>query len=157
MRSRVTLAMIEAAAIETERASPSTMRVAGAGQRRRVVAVHQREGGRERKRPHRARHGQMRRLADVDEVDFVHARFADADTAPHVHDARVSASRASAVICLELLRPLGMRLRSRITAAATTGPGERPAPGFVHAGDGPGHLQPDARFEDVMRHRPWAR
>ena len=87
MRSRVTLAMIEAAAMESERASPSDQRVAAAGQGGRVIAVHQRELRRHGQRPHRPRHGQMGRLADIDQVDLADTGFADADRHRHLHDA----------------------------------------------------------------------
>ena len=47
-----------------------------------------------------------------------------------------SASRVCASSCLESFSPLGMRVRPRITAAATTGPakGPRPASSTPHTG-----------------------
>ena len=60
MRSRVTLAMTEAAAIEKLKPSPPTTVFDRAGQRRRDVAVDQRDVGRDPRAPRRRAHIAMR-------------------------------------------------------------------------------------------------
>ena len=80
IRSRVTLATMEAAAIDNERASPFTTACGRAGQvARQEVAVDQRMVGTDRERGKRPAHGQVRGAEDVHGVDLVHAGFADAD------------------------------------------------------------------------------
>ena len=48
-----------------------------------------------------------------------------------------------------------MRLRSRITAAATTGPASGPRPASSTPQIGPAMVFKQARFVDVMRHGTW--
>ena len=123
--------------METERASPSTSVSQGQGRAGASLPSTSAKAGRDRQRPHRARHGQMRRLADVDEVDLVDTGFADADGDRALHDVRIELLARLGVSCLESSRPLGMRLRSRMTAAATTGPASGPRPASSTPATGP--------------------
>ena len=79
MRSRVTLAMTEAAAIEKLSQSPLTTVCTAAGDGRGDAAVDERDIGADPEHVHGARHRQQRRAQDVDAVDFVHAGRADPD------------------------------------------------------------------------------
>ena len=126
--------------METERASPSTMVSQGQGSAGASLPSTSANSARERERPHRARHGEMRRLADIDEVDFVHARFADADrhgASPGC--ARTASSRVFRRQLLGVVQALGDALAVEDHCRRHHRTGERTAAGFIHAGDGAGH------------------
>ena len=79
MRSRTTLATMEAAAIDGMLASPLMIVWTGAGQGWRIVAVDERDVRPARQCVERPAHGAQRRLPDVDAVDLGGADRADAD------------------------------------------------------------------------------
>ena len=70
--------------METERPSPSTMVSQGQGRAGASLPSTRAKAGAGRQRAHGARHRQMRRLADVHQIDLVDAGFADAKRNRHV-------------------------------------------------------------------------
>ena len=78
IRSRVTLAMIEAAAIERHLASPSTIAFDGRCHRGVALPSTSTQAGSKPQRLDRAGHRQHPRPVDVDRVDFLDAGDADA-------------------------------------------------------------------------------
>ena len=95
----------------------------------------------------------VRRLADVDEVDLIHAGLADADDRAF-HDAHIGLFAGLGRHLLGIVQALGDALAVEDDGGRDHRPGQGAAPGFVHAGDGAGAVFQKARFEDVMRHGP---
>ena len=145
MRSRTTLATIEAAAIEGDARVALDDRLDVARQVGRVVAVDEGDVGHAGQGGEGAAHGPERGLADVDACRSPHARSwrcrpgawrGSPRTAPRARRGSAPSNSAS---------PCGTLSRSSTTAAATTGPGERPAPDLVDAGDGAAAAAPQWR------------
>ena len=127
-RSRVTLATIEAAAIDSTSASPRDHRLAVAAAVDAVAAVDEHELRPHRQRRDRARQRPQRGAQDVVAVDARGRAERDRDLRRWRRSSRRASRASSASSFLESLSPRGMRLGSRMTAAATTGPASGPRP-----------------------------
>ena len=135
VRSRVTLATIEAAAMEATVASPLTMVSGRAGQVGQVVAVDEGEAGQDGQRGERPRHGPVGGLADVDAVDVVVRHGGDPDGGGGEDQPRTAPRAPGAVSAFESARPSRQSGRIEDHRRRDHRPGERPAPDLVHAGD----------------------
>ena len=103
-------------------------RLAIAGHVDAIAAVDEDEMRADRKRGDRARQRPERGLQDIVAVDARGRAEGDGDLARWRRLCRRALRALRASSFLELLRPRGMRLGSRITAAATTGPASGPRP-----------------------------
>ncbi len=159
VRSRVTLATTEAAAIEKLSPSPPTTVSHGAGERRRDVAVDERDVRADPERRDRARHRQQRRAQDVDacrsRAHSPHRRRYGRRRARR--SARAPASRPRARRRLSTFESSsrsrstrGKRLLIEHHRGGDDRTGERPAPGLVDAADDPR----TAPLDREIRHRP---
>ncbi len=133
-RSRVTFATMEAAAMDSEVASPLMMVSPGTMKfRRQVVAVHQRVRGAHRQRVQRAAHGGEGRLADVDAVDLAGRRKSDRDGDGARQDALIGVlallDRKNLGIGKALGKPVGIENDGGCGHRA----GQRTAPRLVHS------------------------
>ena len=127
IRSRVTLAMMEAAAMESDSASPAmTVRTGQGSCGARLPSTRARLGG---VASWRSASAMAQKVAC--RILSRSMRATSAMPMPTCALARIgskSASRCAALSFLESSRPSGMRAGSRITAAATTGPAQGPRP-----------------------------
>ena len=148
MRSRVTFATIDAAAIAVHRASPWTTARCGHQQVGDAERVDEHEIGERDERENRALHRAQRRLVDVDGVDFLAVRRA---ATPQVSAAPVIFSYSS----LALERRDGLRIADAGDVALgiedhrgrDDGAGEASAADLVHAGDAVEPQPPDRVLE----------
>ena len=131
--SRVTFAMIDAAAIDNDLASPPTIVFTLHGNTGAAIAIHQGQRGHDSKRSNSLLHRLVSRLQDVDLVN--HLCTDDPDTnARH----RQNGIKQCLSLCrrefFRIIEPAGIRVSSSTTAAATTGPahGPRPASSTPH-------------------------
>ena len=94
----------------------------------------------------------MRRLADVDEIDLVHARFADADGNGAVEDAHISFLARFRLHDFRIVEAFGNFFPIEDHSRRDHRARERPAARFVDAGDGAGACFEHTRLENVVRH-----
>ena len=145
--------MMEAAAIETESPSPPTSVSQGQASAGASLPSTSAKAGAGGERRDRARHGQMRGLADVEQVDLVDAGLADADDGAR-HESRVK----RLALCRRQLLGIVQAARDATPfqdhRRGHHRPGKRAAAGFVHAGDGAGRRGEIAGFGAVVGHRP---
>ena len=127
-RSRVTLATMEAAAIEVTSASPEITASQSQPTVDAVAAVDEHELGPHRQRLDRARQRPERGAQDVVAVDAVGRAEGDRDFGAWRRSWRRASRAPRRSSFLESLSPRGMRSGSRMTAAATTGPASGPRP-----------------------------
>ena len=133
-------------------------RVAAAGQGRRIIAIHKCELCRECKRPHSARHGEVRRLANIDEVDFIDACLADADHGAF-YDFRECFLARFRRHLLRIVQAARNSLAIQDDRRRDHGAGQRSTSRLIHSGDRAGHGFQQPRLKNVMRQisHPWKR
>ena len=131
--SRKTFATIEAAAIESESASPPMMARAHAGEHRQIIAVDQGDAGATRKSEDRPTHGEQARLTNVDPVDLGGAHDRDPDLGA-AEDLLEQSGSLLGRECLRIVDAFGHAARVEDDRGGDHGPGKRAPPHLVDAG-----------------------
>ena len=143
IRSRVTLAMIEAAAMDIDSAVAANQRLGRNIELGQPVAVNQHRGRRAAELFHCRAHRRVCGVVDVEAVDGFDVHNANPGMSNR-QNLRKQRLPASALSSFESWMPAG-GLFTKITAAATTGPAHRPRPASSTPAMGPPYLRSSAR------------